>query len=229
MTPQLIAWSHSRNNTYVDCAKQFHELNVLKSVPYEQGEPQKEGVRVHEALERRLANGIALPEKYARYERLIQTIIDMPGITYGERDMALDANLKPCGYFDKSTWVRATIDAIKLVPERRFAWFGDYKNGKVTVDEDQLKLYAAMGFHTFPEIDTIQTTYIFLQHNITPGKTYTRSQLPELWRELLPVPMAIQKAAATNYWPAKPSRKCGYCSVNKYGKCPEAAEKYRGS
>lgn len=229
MTAQPIAWSHSRVKTYLDCPKMFYIQNILKSVKYEQGPEQAEGERVHKALEMRLIHKVTLGPKDARYEPLIRSIEAMPGITYGERDFCLNQHLKPTGYFDKDAWVRVTVDVTKLDTAARSAWFGDYKNGKVTIDEDQLKLYAAVGFHVFPEIDTIKTNYIFLRHALCPGRTYTRDQLPALWQELLAVPTAIQRAAATNDWPARPSRKCGYCSVNKAGKCPEADGPYRGS
>lgn len=225
----LVAWSHSRVKTYLDCPKMFYHQNILKDVKYEQGEPQKEGERVHKVLEMRLTHKLPLAGKDAKHEALMQVVGALPGVTYGERDYALDANLQPCGYFDKTCFVRVTIDVTNLNIPKREGWLLDYKNGKVTLDEDQLKLYAAVGFHFFPDIDRWHTKYIFLEHKVMDGKTYTRDQLPDLWRQLLVVPGLIQQAAAQNHWPAKPSRKCGYCSVNKFGKCSEAGERYRGS
>lgn len=227
MTTHPIAWSHSRGQTYIECPRKFHELNILKSVPYEQGEPQKEGERVHKALELRLTSGVALPDKYAKYERLILAIKAMPGITCGERDFALNADLRPTGYFEKDVWVRVTIDVINV--NGKAGYLFDYKNGKVTLDEDQLKLYAAVGFHVYPEVDTWTARYIWLQHKVADGKVYHRSDLPQLWRDLMPIPNAMQEAAARNDWPARPSRRCGYCAVNKFAKCAEAGERYRGS
>lgn len=227
MTVQPIAWSHSRVKAYLDCPKRFYLENIAKAVKYEQGEPQIEGERVHKALELRLVNGVELPPQYAKYERLVQVLKAMPGTTYGERDLCLNADLRPTGYFEKDAFVRVTIDVTNL--NGKVGHLFDYKNGKVTLDEDQLKLYAAVGFHVFTEVDTFHTKYIWLQHSLVEGKTYHRHQLPELWRELLAVPTAMQKAAERNDWPAKPSRRCGYCTVNKYGKCGDAAERYRGS
>lgn len=225
-TVQPIAWSHSRVNTFLDCPKMFYHQNILKDVKYEQGEPQKEGERAHKALELRLTRKVDLPKQYAKYEMLIRAIESLPGITYGERDLALDDQLRPTGYFEKNCYVRVTADVININGNRGI--FLDYKNGKVSVDEAQLKLYAAVGFHVFPEIEQWETKYIFLQHDIVTGDTYTRGQLPALWEELLPVPRAIQKAVETNNWPPSPGRKCGWCSVNKAGKCPSADGKYRG-
>lgn len=225
----LIAWSHSRVKTYKDCPKMFYMQNISKEVKYEQGAPQAEGERVHKVLENRLTHRIPLAGKDVKHERLMQVIEALPGTTYGERDYALDVNLKPCGYFDKGCFVRVTIDVTNINPAKREGWLIDYKNGKVTLDEDQLKLYAAVMFVFFPEIDTWHTKYVFLEYGVMDGKTYTRDQFPELWRELLIWPSAMQRAAVTNDWRAKPSKKCAWCTVNKYGKCSEAAERYRGS
>lgn len=229
MHVQPIAWSPSRVNTFESCPSQFQHFNVLKDVKYEQGAPQAEGERVHKALEMRLANKIALDPKDARLEPLIVAIERMPGTTYAERDYALDHNLRPCGYFDKACYVRVTIDVTNLRVADRFAWLGDYKTGKVKLDEFQLKAYAAVIFHYFTDIDTVKTNYLWLRDRLVNGATYTRAQLPEIWRELLKTPTAIQKAAEMNHWPAKPGRQCAWCTVNKFGKCPDAAERYRES
>lgn len=226
---QIIAWSHSRKNTYLECPKMFNEQNIVKSVKYEQGAPQIEGVRVHKVLEQRLVHKIPLLGKDAKFEPVVKVVEGLPGLTYGERDFCLNAQLKPTGYFDKDAWCRVTIDVINLQLDRKYGYLFDWKNGKITIDEEQLELYAAVGFIFFPDIDTFETKYIFVEQQHVHGKVYTRDQLPDLWRRQLVVPVAIQHAADTNNWPARPSRKCGYCTVNKYGKCAEAGERYRGS
>lgn len=224
---QLIAWSHSRVKTFLDCRKQFYEVNIAKSVPYEQGPEQKEGERVHKALELRLTRKVPLLPGDAKYERLIRAIESLPGLTSGERDIALNRDKRPVGYYDKDVWVRATIDVIN-VNGKRGALF-DYKNGKVTIDEDQLKLYAVMGFALFPDVDVFETYYVWLKHGFSSKKVYHRSDIPQLWADLERVPAAIQIASDRNEWPADPGRKCGYCSVNKAGKCADAEGAYRGS
>lgn len=229
MSTYPIAWSHSRVKTYLDCPRMFYEQNIAKSVTYEQGAPQIEGERVHKALEKRLIHKVTLGPKEAYLEPMMQVIERMPGQTFGERDYCLNSDLRPTGYFAKDAFCRVTVDVTNIDVPRKWGWLGDYKNGKVTVDDDQLMLYAAVGFIFFPEIDTFKTDYIFLQHKLPMGKTYTRAQLPDMWRQLLQVPVAMQRAAETNQWPTRPSRKCGYCSVNKAGKCPDAGEAYRGS
>jgi hypothetical protein len=48
---------------------------------------------------------------------------------------------------------------------------------------------------THPEFGITISMPVFVDHKVMDGKTYTRDQLPQLWRELLVVPGLIQRAA----------------------------------
>jgi hypothetical protein len=99
----------------------------------------------------------------------------------------------------------------------------------VWLDEDQLKLFAAVGFIQFPEVDTFDTSYIWLKHGITSDSTYHRRELPDLWAELLPDVERMQASYKANHWPATPSKRaCKFCAVNKAGKCAVAAVPFGG-
>ena len=111
------------------------------------------------------------------------------------------------------------------------AFIGDWKAGKVWIDEDQLKLFAATAFHTFPELEIVDTSYIWLAHGMTSDSRYHRRELPDLWADLLPDVERLQVAFKTNHWPAEPKRgkaTCKWCSVNRAGLCKEAAGPYGG-
>lgn len=104
-----------------------------------------------------------------------------------------------------------------------------HNTGKMSFDGEQLKLTAAVVFQHYPDVDTVASAYLWLKDGVPDVKYYKREELPRMWEELLQEPAKMQEAYVMDAWPAKPGPgKCGWCTVNKYGKCPEAAERYRG-
>lgn len=104
-----------------------------------------------------------------------------------------------------------------------------HNTGKMNFDGEQLKLTAAVVMQTYQDVDTVASAYIWLKDGVPDVKHYSRAQLPQMWDELLQEPKRLQEAVVMNNWPAKPGPgKCKWCTVNKYGKCPDAAERYRG-
>lgn len=98
-------------------------------------------------------------------------------------------------------------------------------------DNDQLMLFAATAFHQFPELEVIDTSYIWLKHGQTSDETYRRKELPELWAVLLPEVEQLQVAFRTNHWPAAPARQevmRALQRVNQQGKCDKAEGPYGG-
>ena len=233
MTTHFIAWSHSRLKTFKDCPKQFYHLNVPKKgaaerVPYEETAAMKAGNAIDNALTSRISGGEPLPPEYAPFEPMAQAVLDTPGTKLTQAKFALDQALTPCGYMDwDRTWVRVVYDVAVINGER--AWIGDWKNGKIFVDEQQLRLFATIGFHQFPEVQVIDTAFVWLQHGTLSPKTYYRQELPELWGTFLPDVERLQTAFRNNHWPAEPkngAKTCQWCPVNKAGRCDRAAGPY---
>lgn len=223
---QIIAWSHSRIDTFKKCARQFHEVNILKTVPYTPSEPQIYGDYVHKELDKRLKTRNALPADLAHLEGLVVSIENAEGETLSEQKLTLNTKLRPAGWFDKDAYVRVIIDVAKINGSQMF--LGDWKTGKIKFGEHQLKLFAATGFIFYPSVEQITTAYIWLRDKIVDPKVYHRDQLQQMWTELLQEPTRLQDYANRNYWPPRPGKHCGWCGVNKQHRCPDAAEKYRG-
>lgn len=226
----FIAWSYSRLKTFTDCPKQFYHLNVARKgapdrIPFEQSQPMLDGQEIDNALTARIATGTPLPEKYRGYEGMVAAILASPGAKFTQMQLALDQALEPCGYKDwDKAWVRVIYDVAVIDGERAF--LGDWKNGQIWLDERQLKLFATVGFHQFPEVQTIDTSYIWLKHGKTSDKTYRRHELPDLWNDFIPDVERLQVANANNHWPAEPrngKRTCKWCPVNKARLCDKAA------
>lgn len=235
MAASFLAWSFSRLKMWKDCPRQvWHNAVAPKGHPdrieFVQSKPMLDGIEVDNALTARIAKGTPLPAKFAPYEPMAAMILAAPGQKFTQMNLALDQTFKPCGYRDwDHAWVRAIYDVAVINGDHAFV--GDWKNGQVWLDEDQLRLFATVGFHTFPELDVIDTSYIWLKHGVTSDKTYRRRELPDLWQTFLPDVERMQVAWKNQAWPATPSRgakSCAYCAVNQAGKCAEAQGKYKG-
>jgi len=225
----LVAWSHSRVKMLRTCARQFAEIHVLKRIKdAPKGFEQNTGLEIHKVLEQRIKTRKELPPQYQYLEPVAQVIEEALGDTYCEVQLGLDANLEPCGYKDwDRCWVRAIVDILKVGIDTLLA--GDYKTGKVDVDEAQLKLTAAMLFKLFPRVNTITTSYIWLAFGTVDSRTYTRDQLDDLWEELLEDPRKMVEFNILQRWPTRPGHHCAWCPVNKAGLCEDARKPYKGN
>lgn len=222
----ILAWSHSRIQAFKNCPKAFYEANIAKSVKFEQSAQMLWGDRVHRALEYRVRDKVPLAAEFAQYESIAASIERAPGNTLCENKLTLNVALQPTGWFASDAYVRVIVDVMKL--NGTVGFMGDYKTGKIKFDESQLKLFAAAGFQAYPQIEQWTTAYIWTQDKVIDPAVYKREQLPQLWEELLQEPARLQKAHVMNHWPAKPGPLCGWCGVNKMGKCESAAARYKG-
>lgn len=233
MPANFLAWSYSRLHSFLECPKQVWHNSVAPKghpdrIPYVQNKHQLAGEEIDNALCARISKGVPLPAKFAQYEGMADTLARAPGNKFTQLKLALDQAFQPCGSMDwDRAWVRANLDYALINGPWMAAW--DFKNGQIRVDDKQLMLYAIVSFHTFPEVEVVDTNYIWLKHGITTDKTYHRRELGDLWGEFIPDVERLQVAYKTQHWPATPDPKhCGWCNVNQQGKCPFAAVKYKG-
>lgn len=228
-----MAWSHSRRNTFLDCPKWLYHTAIVKKgaaerVEFEQSQPMLDGNEVDNALTARISKSTPLPLKFSPYEPMCQAVISAPGTKLTQVKLALDQAFKPVAYMDwDHAWVRVIYDLAIINGEHGVLI--DWKNGQIRLDDSQLKLFAATGFHQFPEVQTFDTSYVWLTKSQTTDARYTRRELPDLWNALLPDVERMQVAYRTNTWPAEPrngKKTCQWCPVNKAGKCDRAAGPY---
>lgn len=234
----FLSWSYSRLQKYLLCPWNAWCTSIAPKwdpnrVPYEASPAQAAGTEVDEALTARGQSGTPLPPKYQHLEPVAAVLAAAPGVNLYQLDIALDRAFKPCGSKDwDRCWLRVKIDYANIRGTR--ALFVDHKNGKVSIDEKQLKLYAAAGFMWDTNLEIIDTTYNWLQYPEFPStpRTYRRSEASALWQEFLPDVERMNVSFQTNHWPATPEKTvggasvCKWCDVNRLGKCPVAAVKF---
>ena len=227
-----LAWSYSRLKTFNDCPRQLWHNIAPKGHPdrveYVETVATKAGNAVDAALTARLATKAPLPAEFAKYEGLAAAVEAAPGQTFTQMQLALDQSLKPCGYKDwDNAYVRVIYDFAKINGERGF--LGDWKNGQIWLDEGQLRLFATVGFHVFPEVQVFDTSYIWLKHDKTSDETYHRRDLSEMWMTFMPDVERMQIAFKTGQFPATPKRgkaSCKWCPANAQHKCLSAQGPY---
>ena len=184
---------------------------VVKDIVDEGGEASINGERIHKFLEDRLKENLELPQEVAHYEPLCSAVeqISNTGELHIEKELVLNDNLQPTGWWDTDAWFRSKLDI--LVINGHDAVVMDWKTGKRKPDFFQMQIFAVQVFKHFPDVVRVKTSLVWLKDNKMDTETYTRLQANELWAEIIKRVNRIEKALEHDVWPAKPSGLCRYC------------------
>ena len=209
-----IAWSYSRLKLFEDCPFKFYTMNISKQVKDTGSEAMDAGKRDHEALQKRVESATPLPAHLTQMEGVCSQFDQAKARGYEvltERQLAFTRNFQPVSWFDRSVWVRAILD-VGVVGKTK-ALVADYKTGRRVVDFDQLQLFAAAVFLTYPEVQHVTAQFLWTKQGAEDKEEFTRTQLPEIWAKFIPRVEKIQEANATRNWPKNPGRHCQWCAV----------------
>lgn len=215
--------SYTSISTFHDvCPRQAHERFVLR-IPVEDTPEMQTGKRVHSYIEQFIKGEDALPAWLDHVEGVIMSMQKL-GPVVAELKMAVDRDLQFAKFFDNErAYIRGSIDALMMNDEN--AIIVDWKTGKKRDKELQLMLYALFLFAAVPDLQqiTAMNFYTFEQNGMGAPFTWRRSQVPTMWREVVPLVQEIEEAAQTGHWPERPSGLCGWCPVKacKHWKAPK--------
>lgn len=190
---------------------------MLKRFPYVSTEAMDWGKYAHKSFENYLLHATPLPIDLTTHEDFLARFKAEPGELAGEERIALDTNLRQCGYFDKSVqvWYRGQVDARKRDRAAGVSHLIDWKTGKVKNDFTQLKGFAMWEFLTQPDIHTCKVEFYWTQIKGASGETYHREQLPEIIAFFAAKLHRFADAFLTDTWNPKQSGLCaGYCQVS---------------
>lgn len=205
-----LPWSFSSLNKFVTCPMQYYETKVLGNFKDEPGEVAQWGTYVHKCIEDFVNDGVAFPENVQVY---VPRVLEVIGQIHAqaEVEMAISASFEPCEW--KAGWVRGIIDLLQVYDDA--AWCADWKLGKVKPDSKQLKLFALMVFYHYPTVNTVHTSFEWLQFKQQTKETYTRDQIPALWAVFEKDLQQYVQAFKTDTWQCRPSGLCrgGWCPV----------------
>jgi len=209
--------SFSRLQTFEQCERKYEYLYVTRSVVEVGNEYTDYGTRVHTALEEYAGNNQALPKELMRFRSLVDRVLQASGDKYFEQKMTVDAEHNPVAWDSPDAYVRGIADVLVVSPSIAKAL--DWKTGKPRDDDRQLKLMALLVFAHFPEVEAVDTAYIWLHHDTATRACYVKKDIGDLWKVFEAKIARIVDAAALGVFKAKPSPLCGWCPAK--GVCPD--------
>jgi len=205
----MAVWTYSQLEKFTTCPKQFYHLRVAKDFKDPPTEHTVWGEKVHSAFEYRIAEGHPLPEGMTQWEGIAAKLAAIKGQKFVEHQLGVSSSFAPSAW--GTSWSRGIIDL--LVIDGTKAGVFDYKTGK-RKPTDQLSLYAAYTFATFPKVDTVTTGFVWLKDKKIDKEKFTRDDIPTIWQKFLPTVRKLELAYDNNQWPARPSGLCrAWCAV----------------
>ena len=225
--------SFSAMDKFANCPRKFHAYDVMKSIREPENDNMREGFRVHKAMADFIANNKPLPPEYERFGDWVTTMLthQPDEKVYVEHQMACTFELKPCAYFSRvdKVWLRSQADL--LVINGPNALSVDWKTGKEPDDRYellpknfQLRLTALLIFLHYPQVQHIDSKYVYLSAGTSTSFDMPKSDLRDFIPQMYDVASGIQKAVRSNQWPPRRSGLCKkHCLVTGcefHGKAP---------
>jgi len=200
--------SYSALKLFEQCPLRYYRQRVIKDIKDEMGEAAIHGIKGHEALEARISDGTPLPKHLSKLEPTC-AFLSGEGDIQVEREMTLNDNLEPTGWFDKDAWLRGKLDV--LLVKGKHALVMDWKTGKRRPDMFQLRLFAGLVFRHYPDVEKVTTTLIWTKTHDVDSEVIDRSEYNNIFAEVLGKINRIYDAYEHEKWPAHPSGLCNYC------------------
>lgn len=208
----MISWSFSSLEMYRNCPKQYQEVRVLKNFV---DDPNTEwrlwGNRVHDAMAKRLKQGLPLPMGMEVWEPIAAKFATVKGDLLVENQLAINEAFQPCDWWDKQTWQRSIVDALWIDGE--LAKAVDWKTGKPK-SSDQLALFALIIMCHYPQVQRVNTAFVWLKNGTMTKENFVRADAPRLWQMFLPDVKRIENSVINNVWTPRTSGLCSrHCPV----------------
>lgn len=208
--PFTDPWGFSKLDTYRACPKKFF-FQFIQKLPQPGSPAMERGQKLHEAIEMYL-NGWSqvLPPELESWQEALDALKLRD--FQAEQAIGLDKDWnKLSDWFQKSTWLRAKMDA-KYVAEDILVVI-DFKSGKYRVpSNDQVELYAVVGAALHPEVNKVAAEFWFLDTGDVYHREYSRDELMTLRKKY---EKAVLPIYTDTVWEAVPSSECRWCSYSK--------------
>lgn len=210
------SWSYSKLKNYETCPKRHYEIDLVKSVKEEEGESLLWGNQVHAAMAKACTGSEQLPATMKDYQRWVDLVRQGPGQLLVEQKYAITRAFGPTTFFGRDAWYRGIGDVVRI--DGPVALVLDWKTGKVVEDSVQLMLMAQCIFSHYPEVRRVRSEFIWLKEDCSTPEVFSREELAQQWRELLPRVAKMEMAGKTMTYEPKPSGLCKkFCPV---ASCP---------
>lgn len=208
----MEAWSYTALKNFETCPKRYYHYNRIKDIKEPEGPAIIEGKALHDHFAARLLRSVPLPLGFGQFETMLTKIAAAPGTLHVEQKLAITSTFAPVAFFGKGVWCRTVIDMAKVETDK--AMVIDWKTGRFSEDETQLKLMAAVLMAHVPAIQRVKAALVFVNYGQVAELIIAREDLVEVWNELLGRLRAMYAADALQTYMPKPSGLCKrYCAV----------------
>ena len=216
MTATQVTWSHSGLKKFEQCARQYHEVTVLKRYPFTDTKHTIYGKDVHKAIEDYGRDGKPLPPEFVLFQPVVDALLAKPGRKLFEHEMALTKDLRPCDFKDDNRWVRGIADLLIVDDDNLTARVVDWKTGNDKYpDRDQLTLMSLMVFAHFPHIRSVSSALFFIVKGSMVKHKMAREDADAAWWDYRERVAKLEAAHEFDVWNPSQSPLCGWCPVKE--------------
>lgn len=208
---RITAWSYSRWDTYVECARKAYYKYIAK-LPDPPSPAAERGTALHLNAQH-FVEGVTtqLDPAWSRHAAFLRAVRKKQPSC--ELELAFTSDWSVTGWFSRDTWCRVKID-LSYVEDDTLV-LEDYKTGKkYDSHEKQLSLYAVAGLLTEPDAARVvaRNRYVDMPTSEVTEHIYTRRELPVLQKDWERKTKAMLRD--TRFAP-NPTRKCLWCPFSK--------------
>lgn len=214
-----FVWSYTSLSKLSTCPYQFYRTTILKDIPKADTPALRAGREMHEAMEKRIGEGVPLASSFAHYEPYVQAVLSWEGETRVELKLGVTRSWGPAPFFGADVAGRCAVDVFNL--NERTVRIVDWKTGgKVRRDDcrAQFDINAAMIFANYPDVQHVNGAWVYtgLREIVTgTGFEVTRDTLlPRVQARIEQQLTLVEGFEAAGEWPCRPSGLCkGWCPV----------------
>lgn len=208
-----LAHSFSAFEQFDNCPYAYYRQRIKKDVKFVESEESREGNRVHKAFEDRLEKKVPLPQNLAKHENICAAFEKTGGTVIAEKEYAITEDFKPTGWWSENVWLRVKNDVTIL--GKKVALTFDWKTGKRRPKPFQLALGALVVMQDRPEIEKVQSAFVWLRDGGAIDKeSYIRQDdLDNIKIKTLEKAHRIEQALQEDVWQPKPGPLCDWCPV----------------
>ncbi len=214
-----FSFTYSKLKNYEQCGRQ-HEAVDIKRMPGTEpgGDAIAYGNKVHTAFKAALKDGEPLPPHMKHLQYWVDWVKSLPGDKHIEEKWGLSKDKTPAEFFSNFAWMRMIVDV--AVVHGKVGWLIDWKTGRRLEEPLQLWLGAALMFQKFPTLERIDSMFVWLKeddgknsHECISAEIIKKSDVPEIWEQILPRVEIYENAVATGVFLPKPGQHCRWCRV----------------
>jgi PD-(D/E)XK nuclease superfamily len=215
----MYTWSHSGLMDYLGCPYRFYRGRVLKDIPKQESPALEYGTYVHPAFGDSLTKGVSLPADLRQHDAVVDRLAKWPNLGV-ELYLAMTVNGEPTQPQAQDAWGRGKLDVFGYTGEN--ARIYDFKTGrKSDHSKPQAESNAMLVFANYPSVQAVKASWNYLKLGVIDEWTFTRGQMPDVYRRTIAVTQRIESDMQMGAWDAKPSAfNCKWCPV---ADCQEGA------